>query len=110
MHVSNASGRRVHVQQPKFSIWPQRMPCAGEGDVRLVGGDQDSTGNSASGLLEVFSSGAWGRVCRLSPGSFQAQTTPAPFTDAAAAVACRQLGFSSGTVAVDQVRGHGASK
>ena len=50
------------------------------GRLRLVGG------NSSSGVLEISLDGRWWAVC------------PLEFSTAAANVACRQLGFSSGDV------------
>ena len=77
--------------------------CAADGDVRLA--ELVDDGNSASGVLEVFSGGAWGRVCRLRANDFRASDfdPPPTFTQQSAAVVCRQLGFTSGTVEADQV-------
>eukprot|EP00892_Ulva_mutabilis_P004922 jgi/Ulvmu1/2801/UM141_0009.1 len=48
--------------------------------------------------LEVFSNGGWGTVCsRLDHFSFNLRSDPAAFTAASVGVACRQLGFASGT-------------
>lgn len=56
-----------------------------EGDLRLVG--QSEIRNWQMGRLEVFFEGFWRQVCA---GGFDAND---------ADVACRQLGFGSGTVA-----------
>eukprot|EP00892_Ulva_mutabilis_P008801 jgi/Ulvmu1/6293/UM288_0001.1 len=74
---------------------------ASDGDVRLAGAEEAEDDNSASGVLEVFRSGAWGRACRLLPNSRQ-EVTPAQFPQAAARVVCRQLGFSSGSLAPNE--------
>jgi hypothetical protein len=58
-----------------------------EGDLRLAEG--------SSGLLEVYAMGAWGTVC------------DDLFDDVDATVACQQLGFSSGVLAVPAVFGTG---
>lgn len=57
------------------------VPLTAEGDLRLV------NGTSSSGRLEIHHSSFWGTVC--SNG----------FTHVSASVACRQLGFESGTFA-----------
>lgn len=65
-----------------------------------MGGEISADGNSASGVLEVARDGAWGRACsRIGRG----RTAAIPFSEGAAGVACRQLGFSSGSVAARQV-------
>ena len=64
------------------------FPCAGtigggtEGSLRLVNGP-----SSKAGRLEIYHSGQWGTVCDDS------------FSDAAAGVACRQLGLGSSGIA-----------
>ena len=56
---------------------------AEEGDVRLV--DSAITDAGETGRLEIFFEGSWSQIC----ASF--------FNDVDASVACRQLGFESGT-------------
>eukprot|EP00892_Ulva_mutabilis_P012290 jgi/Ulvmu1/9433/UM051_0061.1 len=85
---------RGRVQAPtRFSVACRQFPIvealeavttpgAEEGDLRLVG--QSSVANWQMGRLEVFFEGAWGQVCAQG------------FDEAAANVACRQLGFGAG--------------
>ncbi|GIM06436.1 hypothetical protein Vretimale_10756 [Volvox reticuliferus] len=65
-------------------------PCASEGDLRLVGSDL-----GAVGRLEICHLGYWGTVC------------DSGFTQAAANVSCRQLGYSSGSVVQKDQVAHG---
>ena len=58
--------------------------CAEEGDVRLV--DEEQVSNWITGRLQVFFEGSWSQVCATG------------FDAVDANVACRQLGFGSGTV------------
>ncbi|HEY1100731.1 MAG TPA: scavenger receptor cysteine-rich domain-containing protein [Myxococcota bacterium] len=60
-----------------------------DGDLRLVG-------TASSGRLEVFFNDAWGTICDDS------------FDNVDATVACRQLGFSSGTAVLSAGLGAGA--
>eukprot|EP00892_Ulva_mutabilis_P004105 jgi/Ulvmu1/2066/UM121_0007.1 len=60
-------------------------PGAAEGDVRLV--NETAIANWQVGRLEIFFEGSWSQVCRAS------------FDGPDADVACRQLGYSAGSVA-----------
>lgn len=78
---------QVHQAAPHARPWPQRrMICAAVGDVRLV--DEATVAQWRTGRLEVFLEGSWSQVCG------------GGFGGADAAVACRQLGFGGGTLAV----------
>lgn len=55
-----------------------------EGDVKIVPVDED---DASYGRLEIFHDGGWGTVCSLG------------FSNLAANVACKQMGYTSGTVA-----------
>ena len=60
------------------------MECSDDGDVRLTGGNTLN-----EGILEVCFRGFWGTVCGYS------HNVP-KFSDTAASVACRQIGYYSG--------------
>lgn len=62
-----------------------------EGDLRLV--EQSTVANWQMGRLEVFFQGSWSQVCA------------GGFGGADANVACRQLGFSAGTVSPSRISG-----
>eukprot|EP00892_Ulva_mutabilis_P001591 jgi/Ulvmu1/11432/UM076_0006.1 len=64
---------------------------AKEGDVRLV--DESTVANWKLGRLEVFFEGSWSQVCAKE------------FDGPDANVACRQLGFGSGTVGPNRANG-----
>lgn len=81
----------------------QFLECAADGDVRLAEREDSEDGNSASGILEVFSNGAWGRVCEdrsRFPREGQIDST---FTQQSAAVVCRRLGFMN-AVEINEAR------
>lgn len=59
-------------------------PCAEDGDLRLV--DQMAVANWQVGRPEVFFEGSWSQICAIDFGPEDAD------------VACRQLGFGSGSV------------
>ena len=60
---------------------------AEEGDLRLL--EEESVTNWVTGELQIFFEGSWSQVCATN------------FDDRDAAVACRQLGYSAGSVAAD---------
>lgn len=73
----------------------------GDGDVRLVGGEESVNGTSsvaANGILEIFRGGGWCRACSESGTS-----TGSSFLQGTGGVMCRQLGFSGGLIAGRQV-------
>eukprot|EP00892_Ulva_mutabilis_P007276 jgi/Ulvmu1/4920/UM202_0005.1 len=70
------------------------------GDLRLTRGVSSPDGNSEFGRLEIFNEGGWGAVCESVGGNGISRfpTNDAPFTQASAEVACKQLGFESGVM------------
>lgn len=62
-----------------------------EGDLRLV--EQEEVANWVTGRPQVFFEGSWSQVCA------------GRFDNRAADVACRQLGFGSGTALLGEVSG-----
>jgi len=88
----------------RCSSLKHHTPYAEDGDLRLGPGGVSEDGNAQYGRLEVFANGGWGVVCDAidsrdtpSTGKFKSVR---PFSDAAVAVACRQLGFQAGEKAV----------
>eukprot|EP00892_Ulva_mutabilis_P011625 jgi/Ulvmu1/8835/UM049_0015.1 len=84
-----------------------------KGDLRLVGELEGDRPGSATGVLEIFYSGAWGSICMAAetargdyieyydyPDFFfsrkRSDPTEDTFTTGAAVVACQQLGFVTG--------------
>ena len=66
------------------------------GDLRLAGGEVSEVTGAEYGRLEIFSNGGWGAVCHLDGSPNDPNRQDNIFSDASAAVACRQLGFSDG--------------
>eukprot|EP00892_Ulva_mutabilis_P004970 jgi/Ulvmu1/2845/UM144_0010.1 len=72
------------------------LNAADGGAVRLTGGEASSDGTSRFGFLEIFGDGGWGSVCDRTGLAPTRSRNPAIFSEAAATVACRQLGFTGG--------------
>jgi len=71
--------------------------CAEEGDLRLADGLTAADGSAQYGRLEMYRGGGWGTVCNAdSRETALGREFSLNLTDASAAVACRQLGFSNG--------------
>eukprot|EP00892_Ulva_mutabilis_P008500 jgi/Ulvmu1/6021/UM260_0005.1 len=77
------------------------LDMPGRGELRLSQGGSSKDGMSEYGRLEIFDDGGWGSVCNFDPPSVSGgNRLPVQNNEtrnnAAAVVACRQLGFEDG--------------
>ena len=84
---------------PFSHIFEEALPCglAATGDVRLSRGVRSEDGSSEYGRLEVFDKGGWGSVCESKSTGGQGRDLPRRVSDAAVDLACKQLGYDSGS-------------